>query len=330
MMVSNMHPISATQAIQGRKWLPHRLTLLSGILIVLAFPPWDFWPLIWVCLIPWFFAIQKADSPTRAVVEGFWLNFLMTLGGYFWVAYSLKEFGGVPWPVGIFGMLLFCLVGQLQFLIFPYLLKALHLKDFFPDEAWHKIYRTKASHHGQLPVPPHSLWKGILNLIWLSLLYTGIDWLVPKMFLDTLGHALYQASNLRQAADLGGAQLLTFLIVLTNICLYEVTKNALKDRRVKLSPQLLFTATLIISAIGYGWTRQAQILKIIETSDNRIQIAAIQGNIGDFDKIAAENDVSTAALKVIDTFTSMTDQALSLSPRPEVIIWPETSFPSLF
>ena len=346
MMVSIMKPIRTIQAIQRKKWLPHPLTLLSGILIVLAFPPWDLGFLTWICLVPWFFAIQKADSPARSFVEGFWLNFLMTLGCYFWIAYSLKEFGGVPWPVGFLGLFLFCLVGQPQFMVLPPILKAMRLTTFLPEDApedaqnkkshaTHAIHatHTHATHTKGSRLKKLSFWhgwQGILSLLWLSLLYTGIDWIAPKMFLDTLGHALYQASYLRQIADLGGAQLLTFLIVLTNISLYGIVKNFLKERRVKLSPQLLFTAALLLSAFAYGWVRQAQVLKIIETTGSGIQIAAIQGNIGDFDKIAAENDVSTAALKVIDTFISMTDRALNLSPPPEVVIWPETSFPSLF
>jgi apolipoprotein N-acyltransferase len=295
--------------------VPHPLTLLSAVLVVLAFPPWDFSVLIWICLVPWFFAIQKTNSPTHSFIqsfkEGFWLNFLMTLGGYYWVAYSLKEFGGVPWSVGILGLFFFCLVGQPQFLIIPPLLKSMKNAGFLT----------------------HTLpWgQGIMNLIWMSFLYTGIDWIVPKMFLDTLGHALYESPLLRQAADLGGAQILTFVIVLINISFYEVIKTSLKEHRVKLPPHLLLSATAILAFLGYGWARQAYVLQIIGSADTtRVQMAAIQGNIGDFDKIAAENGTATAALKIIDTLTAMTDRAFTLSPRPEIIIWPETSFPSMF
>jgi apolipoprotein N-acyltransferase len=335
----------AIPAIQKKKWLPHPLTLLSGLLVVLAFPPWGFWPLIWVCLVPWFFAIRKADSRFRAFIEGFWLNFLMTLGGYYWIAYSLKEFGGVPWPVGIFGLLLFCLIGQPQFLLFPPLVKILRLQDFVFKEAQNKSTGMSDSKHKK--IKNRTSWQLILTLIWLSLLYTGIDWFVPKMFLDTLGHAFYTATFLRQAADLGGAQLLTFLILIVNLSLFEILKSSVpkllprssgasvpaisyQEHFSQIAPPLLLATVLVFGAFTYGWMRQAQVLKRVTAAESGIQIAAIQGNIGDFDKVAAENDVSSAALKIIDTFTSMTDQALNLSPRPEVVIWPETSFPSLF
>jgi len=312
------------------KWLPHPLTLTSGVLVVLAFPPWDAWPLIWVCLIPWFSAIQKADSPARAILEGFWLNFLMTLGGYFWVAYSLKEFGGVPWPVGVFGLFLFCLVGQPQFLIFPPLFKMI-FTTWVAQAPQTSALQAKTSDR---PAPPQPAWSAsVLIPICLALLYTGMDWLAPKMFLDTLGHAFYKSTIFRQAADLGGAPLLTFLAVLTNLSLYGIFNTMPLERRLKRSPQFssaFVTLLLVLAAFGYGWLRQDQVLKIIETSGPGLQIAAIQGNIGDFEKVAAENDSTTAALKVIHTFISMTDQALALSPRPEVVIWPETSFPSLF
>src|SRR4051794_15206271 len=80
---------------------PDPRTALSGILIVLAFPPWGLTPLIWICLVPWLGALERAGTARRAMREGVWLSVVMSVLGFYWVAFVLQEFGQVPWPVAI-------------------------------------------------------------------------------------------------------------------------------------------------------------------------------------------------------------------------------------
>lgn len=56
----------------------------------------------------------------------------------------------------------------------------------------------------------------------------------------------------------------------------------------------------------------------------------IQGNIGDFDKVAAETGSAVAADRILDIFIELSDQALKLTPKPDFIIWPETTYPAAF
>src|SRR3954468_20081483 len=93
-------------------------TLLSALLIVISFPPWGLYPLIWICLLPWFAALRRARNTADALIQGLWLSVLMSVGGFYWVASVLKQFGGLPWPVAIVGLILFSLIGQPQFPIF--------------------------------------------------------------------------------------------------------------------------------------------------------------------------------------------------------------------
>jgi apolipoprotein N-acyltransferase len=196
-----MKPFYFVQDLVRRKPWPHPLTLVSAFLIVFSFPPWDLSFLVWIGIVPWLVALEKAQSTKRAVLQGFWLGFFMTLGGYSWVAYSLQEFGGVSWSVGILGLLLFCLIGQPQFLIFSYCFK--------------KIARSD----GDFGVP--------ISYVLFAAFYTGVDWAAPKIFMDTLGHSLYRADLLRQLADLGGAPILTFLILLVNLGIYSAVHSLL-------------------------------------------------------------------------------------------------------
>lgn len=295
-------------------WAPDWLTLASGVLIVLSFPPFPFWPLIWIGLIPWFAAIHRAPSPKSAMIQGFWLSYFMSLGGFYWVAYVLQEFGNLPWMISILGLQLFCIFGQPQFFIFAPLLKILD-----------------AQHEGKEAGRALLSWKPLGRVLLLTSLYVGLDWILPKMFLDTLGHSFYKARNLRQLADLGGAHLLTFLVFFTNDALWRVWQNWKgKGGKLKLSPQLGLAGLLILLGTGYGFFRNQEVTEILSHSQQSLQAAAIQANIGDFDKIAAERGISGAATRIMDVFTSLSRQALELQPRPDVIIWPETSYPTTF
>ena len=150
------------------EWAPDYYTFLSAVLIVFAFPPWNFWPLIWICLVPWFSALDRAPTSKHAVAQGVWLSCFMSLGGFYWVAHAIQEFGNLPWILSLLCLLIFSLFGQLQFAVFAPLLKKLQKQN------------------------------SVLIMISLALLYSGVDWILPKLFVDTLGHAFYQAIHLRQ------------------------------------------------------------------------------------------------------------------------------------
>lgn len=290
-----------------RHWAPDWRTFVSAVLIVLAFPPWDLWPLIWVCLIPWFAALERAKDTRGAIREGIWLGFFMSMGGFYWVGYVLQEFANLPWILSFLGLLIFSCFGQPQFAVYAALSKLTH-----------KYSQTRLN------------WRGTFIASVLALSYTGIDWILPKLFMDTLGHSLYQAQALRQLADLGGAALLTFLIFLLNDTIWSVVKEVHKHRKLRLWPQALITLLLFSLGWKYGHDRLDEVRRKTAAAPRGIQVAAIQGNIGDFDKVAAERGLSGAATKILDTFTDLTDQALQMNPKPEIVIWPETSFPSTF
>lgn len=283
--------------------LPDWRTFVSGVLIVFAFPPWNFWPLIWICLIPWFYALQRTQSSRAAVIQGVWLSYFMSLGGFYWVAFVLREFGNLPWILSILALQIFCLFGQPQFFVLAPALRLLEAKPDFKKKPLKTVFLALA----------------------VACTYAGVDWILPKIFSDTLGYSLYLADHLRQLVDIGGAALLTFLIYFVNDSLWA----ALRFRKSAL-PQL--AAALLICTVGsiYGFFRLDQISKLIQNPSKTLQAAAIQGNIGDIDKIAAERGIGEAANQVLSTYTSMSDQAMKLDPKPQIVIWPETSYPSTF
>lgn len=270
---------------------------LSSFLIVLSFPPWDLDFLLWVCLIPWFSSLRQTTAVRHAVRRGLELGMLMTLLGFYWVGYVLHQFGNLNWPLSCLGLFFFGFICQLQFPIFS---------GFF-----------------RLFAHPFIEKRPFQSLLPLALLYVGIDAFVPKLFEDTLGHALYQSTNLRQLVDLAGPRLLTFLVVLINLSIWSFCLN--KKFQIFILP-----AVFLLGGIIYGHIKGDEIQNLLKSPISRVQAGVIQGNIGDFEKIASERGIPEAGKKVMDTYLQLSEQALSQTPSPDFLVWPETAYPAAF
>jgi apolipoprotein N-acyltransferase len=291
-------------------WMPDSLSLASALLIVLAFPPFNFWPLIWIALVPWFFALDRADSLKRTMSQGVWLSVFMTLAGFHWVAHSISEHGSLPYEAGLVGLFLFSFFCQPQFYFFAWI-------------RWTRI-RPHLTVGKASSAPFRLVVLGVLS----ALLYVGIDWVCPKIFMDTLGHSLWMAKHLRQVADLGGPASLSFLIFLVNDAIYFWFRGP--GFRRAAQQKVIFA--LAVSSVFwiYGYFRSEQINRMIHEAHDGVQVAAIQANIGDFEKVAAERGLAGAAYQVLDSYSSLTRETMRLDPKPQLVVWPETSYPSTF
>ena len=69
----------------------------------IPFPPWA----VFFCYVPlWIFALKQ--ERIKPLLIGAWLcQFIATLIGFNWVAYTIREFGFFPWPLSILGLLFF-------------------------------------------------------------------------------------------------------------------------------------------------------------------------------------------------------------------------------
>ena len=301
---------------QWKTYAPNWRTILSAALVVFAFPPWDLSFLIWFALVPWYAALYRSPTIKEAAIQGVWMGFFMELGGFPWVAYAIHAYGNLPWPVSILGLIIFCFFGQLQFIPYAAIWRWLR-----PGE-----YGLAASFAIRVIV------QGLV----FAFLYTGIDWITPKLFADQLGHVFYQAKYLRQIADIGGVPILSFGIVLINESLWAFFRYWSHRRTMEFPSkngvvaQLALACLFWLGILIYGHVRFPQIQKLQGNPDRTVRMAVIQANIGDFDKVAAEQGVGRAAFNVMTQYYAVTEQALKLSPVPQTAIWPETAYPSTF
>ncbi|MBI3990770.1 MAG: apolipoprotein N-acyltransferase [Candidatus Omnitrophica bacterium] len=153
-----------------------------------------------------------------------------------------------------------------------------------------------------------SLWV-VLEFI-RSHLFTGFGW-------GLLGYSQYRNLPFIQIADCTGAYGISFLIVLVSVCLIEIIRR-FKNLKSVL-PLIYLTAGVFMASMIYGNFRLNSLNGISKITPH-LKIAVIQGNIPQNQKWDAH---------LVDTILSKyirlsRDAALK---NPDVIIWPETSFP---
>ena len=295
---------------------PLLLALFSGLLYVFSFAPWDQGYLQWVAFIPLFIAVQLVTDQTptkdqtapkfsvkikrKLFLLGFVVSVCICLGGFYWIVYATQRYGGLPLPAALLLMTAFCIFGQLQVPLYLLLRHYALRTDFFSRKA--------------------SFW-----ILLSGFLYAGIESFYPKLFLDTAGHAFYREVWFRQGADLGGPFFLTALIIGVN----ELFFRAYARKRIQESLVALF---IIGASAGYGAWRVNTIhaLEAAHAADPHLRVSMIQANIGDFLKVQAERGVENASRQVIGQYLTLSRQAAITSPKPDVILWPETAYPALF
>lgn len=280
------------------------LAVLSGILYVLSFAPWDQSYLQWIAFLPLLYAIERLNAAQRTRKNifglGFILSFMIGAGGFYWTIYATQQYGGLPLPAAIALFLTFCIGGQLQVPIYLFLRE--HIRTF-------SFLRNKT----------------FVTAMLLGLCYAGIEAFYPKLFMDTAGNAFYASPWVRQLADIGGPFFITTLILIVN----ELLLVAALSRKVKY---LAVSACIGIFVASYGIMRNQQFntLKDAHAADPVFKVSMIQANIGDYLKVAAERGELSASAQVMDEYLKLSTQALKGQSTPDAIVWPETAYPAVF
>tara|TARA_Y100000590_G_scaffold469024_1_gene654508 strand:- start:4779 stop:6287 length:1509 start_codon:yes stop_codon:yes gene_type:complete len=261
--------------------------------------------------------MENTISKKKQFQYSFLLGFLISLLGFYWVAYSLKNYGNLPWPIAIFGLLLFSLFNQPQYVAYG-LLRSWILKKLSNNRSYF-------------------FWFPL----WGALTYTACDAFLPKLFLDTNGHAFHQRLTIMQWAEVGGVHLLTFFTVLSNEIIFRVYSEFKNRKEPSIHPSIKKTLGWSITWIGvfsFIWLWGDHRLKTIEEIQDKafkneksvFSFTPIQANIGNFEKVAAEKGIYQAANHVVDQYIELSEQALEENEKIDFLVWPETAYPSTF
>jgi len=172
-------------------WKNALLALLAAVLLILAFPDFEYWFFAWFALVPLLLAIEREkESPVRSFVLGWLFGFVFFSGTCWWLTYAPIHYAAFPWPLAYF--LLFCVTAIAG--IFPGLFAATTsvLLRWFREPAF-------------LAVP----------FVWVATEFarywvTGNNW-------NAIGYSQFLNTSTATYASIGGVLAVSFAVVLYNL-----------------------------------------------------------------------------------------------------------------
>ena len=269
---------------------PFLLAAISGILLVLIFPRFNFESLAWFAFIPLFSAIE-AKTPQSAALLGFITGMVFYTWGLSWINNTLINYGNLPSVVSF--MVLGLLAAYLSFYtaLFCYLIR-----------------RVCKENRG--------LFFLFAPVLWVSLEYLrsthsefGFSWL-------GLGYSQFKTLQVIQMAEITGVYGISWLIMLLNAGLYLAWKTWREPGNMGAR---FISVTLLVFACWWGYGSLA--MNRPNTDKNSgLTVGLIQGNVEQFMKW---NPVFQKV--VMGKYRDLT--LVAAQSKPQLIVWPETAMP---
>ena len=288
------NPDSASSSESGWKRLPVVQAVVSALLVWVAFPPADWGWFAWFALVPLFLLITSQRSA--------WSLYLGSWGG-----------GFVFWGLAIQWVRLTDATAWVAWLAM-----ALGLSFFWP--LFLALARL-AVHRLRLPLMVAA------PIIWVALEYvrayavTGFPWYY-------LAHSQHAVLPIIQVADFAGALGVSFVIAVVNAWIVELLRSPLlrttpTGSRFTTSQRfrLVGVLSLVVGSLLYGAFR-------LGTAQFRPgpRVALLQSNLVQSYKDPKSPD-SHSAEQILAIYSRLIDRALAATQKPDLIVWPETSFP---
>lgn len=276
----------------GTHWMRHRLAagVVSGLVLWTTFPPLEWAPLAWIALTPLFWLVTRVGSPATTYLSA-WAGGLV-----FWTL-------AVPWlrligPEAWIGWLVLAAVFSLWWPLFLALAR------------WAR-FRLEVPLILAAPIA----WVAVEFLR--AFFLTGFPWYY-------VAHSQYRNLYIIQIADIAGSLGVSLLIAAVNAWLVELVTlprfQARKGRPPRLTRQqtvrLWVVTVLVATTLGYGAYR-------VSTARFRRgpTLALLQSNLAQGNKFHRDRDA------VLASFRAMIRRAMESPTRPDLVVWPETSYP---
>jgi len=280
-----------------KKFLDYMPSIISGALVVLAFPVFDMYLLAWVAFIPLLLSLWK-KTPGEAFQAGFVFGLVYFFGTLYWIYHSINYYGGFSFISSLAIVLLLCCYMSIYPAVFAF---------FFSSF-------IKKTHLPALLIGP-VLWV-ILEFV-RSYAFTGFPW-------SSIGYSQYKFLPIIQISDITGVYGISFLVLAFNCAVVDIFLLKSRIKQTPLFPLsytvlgLIMLFVIMAASLGYGLWRLDQ-----SRPGRLIKASVVQGSIEQDQKWNPEFQKY-----VIDTYTSLSLEALRSSP--DLIIWPETAVPFFF
>jgi apolipoprotein N-acyltransferase len=258
-------PAAAARAPLSVRLRPWAILALSAVLMFLGFAGFGIWPLAFVGLVPALYVFDPLmkehggftrPNPARGGGRAFFwrawfFGYASYVGGFYWVEYTIRTFGGFPLAVSSFFASAFWGFQGLQFALLAWLF-------------------ARARENG---------WPATVVVV---SAYLGIEGFFPQLFEHYYGNTFFRVPVLMQVADLGGPEMCTALAMIVNGAIYETLAARLRGEPL---PRIAIGAAAgyLLFALGYGSYRMSSEASR-EASAETIRIASVQANLGLFER----------------------------------------------
>jgi apolipoprotein N-acyltransferase len=271
----------------------YHLPILSGILIgtsYIPFPPWA----SFFAFVPLWLFLKDQKSLRPVVISTFITGFLLTLIGFNWVAFTLKEFGNLPWAAAIVALLGFCAIANLDILV--------------AAVVWFFV-------QSKIKLKP---WT---SLVFLAISTAFFERHFPTVFAWNYGFPfLWVGLPISQLGELIGFQGLSSLVILSNLILLYFWQNR-ASKKGQLALASFIAGFLILNLFGYI------LYKNVAKPDSQLRTLITQANIGNQEKQYAEKGHGFRE-HIVSRYLTLSEQALQKSSEPvDFMVWPETALP---
>ncbi|MES2857988.1 MAG: apolipoprotein N-acyltransferase, partial [Pseudomonadota bacterium] len=253
-----------------------------------------------VALVPWLRALDCTTSVRAALLQGWAMSVAMMLAVFSWFGVAIGEFTGIGTASGVLLLLMLAPLLQPQLLVFAGL----------------RVLAGRRYGHAMRAVAAGAAW-------------VAAEWALPDLLGDTLGHGLFPAALLRQAADLGGVAGLTLALLLVN----EAVAAALA-RRARPGKRLLrpLAVALLVPALmaGYGALRLHQLAALERAQPaTPLRVGVVQANITGYERLREQVGAYAVVRRVLDTHYAMSRELLDAG-QVDALLWSETVYPTTF
>jgi apolipoprotein N-acyltransferase len=262
----------------------------SAILLILAFPNFEFWWLAWIGLVPLLFAVATTSRNRIAFVLGLIWGTIFFYGTCWWLTYPMIHYGGVSawlaYPLLLLPVVFVSVFSALACLCLSLVIKRFGVAMiFFAPIVW-------------------------VAFDWLRGAVTGFDW-------NALGYSQAFHPTLIQFAAIGGISASTWLLVTVNAA---VTFAALQPVRRSLITAALVLAVLAVIVLTSR--RRIQFDDPLRDPSREMLVVGIQPNV-------PMSEMETAGYgELLKRHLQLSLEAFSHERPPEpqhrLVIWPES------
>lgn len=311
---------------------------LLGLLVALGFPPYGIWPLTWIAVtfLAWIFlksaqvcigfASDKKELKAERKALAWTAFFFCTsvnLYGFYWITYTLHEFGGLPWVVaGLVYLLAVAALGVVPWLTgyywFPFHEK---VRKFVPAKLFLGASASRLT-----------MGSAVLLAVWWAL----FEWVDLKFFpwtwAKSVGSDVYLLATV-SVLDTWVWSVL-FVIFVVGLAYWLLRRDEFSGKNV--SSAFAFAVLFFLPLYGLGYMQKS---KLEEKFSERQPVALLQGNVGNYEKKLSHLGVAPTIRNVLKIHRDLieevaieieqmrTNRAVGTPEKEAWVIWPETSFP---